>query len=107
MAIEKKLYNLTELSEVLMASPSTVRDHISRGLMGSTLPQGFKVGRSWRWRIIDVENWLTDRAAAGEKPRANARARVVAGVAEMKRQQGRPTKAEQIQRRQRGGLARC
>lgn len=89
-----KLLDINDLAEWLGRSPNTIKSDLSR--CPDTLPPGFKIGRDWRWRPVDVIAWIDLQAKlAWDKRFGTGLSQTVA----TRRRPGRPTKAEEIARR--------
>ncbi|WP_312793047.1 helix-turn-helix transcriptional regulator [Diaphorobacter nitroreducens] len=89
--MQQLLVSPTELSRLLGLAPQTIYNRLS---IGGDLPAVIRIGRLPRFAIADVHAWLdTKRAAATRKHQLTS----------APRRPGRPTKAEQIARRQSTG----
>lgn len=85
--MQQLLVSPTELSELLGLAPQTIYNRLCTG---GDLPPAIRIGRLPRFAIADVHAWLdTKRAAAMHKHQPAPPCRP-----------GRPTKAEQVARRQ-------
>jgi excisionase family DNA binding protein len=59
MMQETTLLNVKDVAGMLNLGVSTVWRHVKNGEM----PKPIKIGRAVRWRTIDIQKWLDDRAA--------------------------------------------
>jgi excisionase family DNA binding protein len=96
-----KLLTPAELAEKLGLAVQTV---YNRRATGGSLPRAMMIGSRVRFRLEDVEHWLTcqyesfptQKLAGGQHDEISQR------VDETPRRVGRPTKAEQVRRRKLG-----
>lgn len=58
-SVPTRILTAEEVGEVLRLPTSTLQDLARR--RHSAVPQGFKVGRAWRWRAEDVEAFVSSR----------------------------------------------
>ncbi len=79
-----EVLKVKQVAEILNTSPQSIRNQISRGREGVSVPPSFLLGTRRVWLREAVMNWLQTKASVGMPP---------------KRKFGRPTKIEQLQRR--------
>lgn len=84
-----KLVTPSELSEMVGLAIQTIYNRHSKG---GDLPPAIKLGKALRWDVEDVRAWV-----AGQRQQ---RPTCPAPIAPAKRRPGRPTKREEIARRQ-------
>ena len=83
-----EVLNVKQVAELLNTTPQSVRNQVSRGGEGVSIPPSFKLGARRVWLREQVEAWLREKAGIAAPPASKP---------------GRPTKVEQAQRR-RGGV---
>ena len=96
----QKLLTPADLADLLGLKIQTVYNRICKG---RDLPPSIKTGRVQRWRPADVESWLEAIKQAQHQSTPVAPQKPV--IQEAKRRRGRPTKQEQIARREAAGGA--
>jgi len=79
-----EVLTVKQIAELLNTSPQSVRNQISRGREGISVPPSFRLGARRVWLREAVMAWLREKAGVVTPPRWKL---------------GRPTKVEQAQRR--------
>ncbi len=51
-----EIFTLQELSEYLKISEKTMYSYVQKGVV-----PGIKIGTAWRFRKLDIENWLDEQ----------------------------------------------
>ena len=85
-----EVLNVKQVAELLNTTPQSVRNQVSRGGEGVSIPPSFKLGARRVWLREQVDAWLREKAGIVAPPVAKP---------------GRPTKVEQAQRRRVGKRA--
>ncbi|MGR8024366.1 MULTISPECIES: helix-turn-helix domain-containing protein [Burkholderiales] len=81
--------SVAQVAEITSEAPQTIRNRLSKGSKVKYPIPSFKVGRKRVFRLIDVAAFIDQQCAEDPSNPANLRPR-----------RGRPTKAEQIAKRQ-------
>lgn len=79
-----EVLNVKQIAELLNTTPQSVRNQISRGREGISVPPSFRLGARRVWLRDAALSWLREKAGVNEP---------------LKTKPGRPTKIEQLQRR--------
>jgi prophage regulatory protein len=83
-----RLIDIKELSQTISLAEQTIYNRFNTG---GDLPPAIKLGRSLRWRESDVAAWIANKQPATIPEQLHAAPAI--------RRRGRPTKSEQITRR--------
>jgi len=78
-----EILTVKQLAELLSTTPQSIRNQISRGREGVSVPPSFKLGARRVWLRDAVMAWLRAKAGVAASPQQKP---------------GRPTKAEQLAR---------
>ncbi|MPT39421.1 MAG: DNA-binding protein [Achromobacter sp.] len=92
-----KLLTSDQLAAVLGVSVQTLYNRRTRG---EPLPPCVKVGRLLRYEQTEVHAWLASQRETQHVPQVTLATPERAAAPQVARRRGRPTKAEQIRRRQ-------
>jgi predicted DNA-binding transcriptional regulator AlpA len=95
--IQKKFYNIEEMSALLGKSTNSIYGHLARRQYDA-VPVPMKLGRRLAWLIEGVEVWIAEKARQAEAMREKYYREVLNA---QPKKRGRPTKAEEIARRKR------
>lgn len=94
-----KLLSPAELAGLLDMAPQTI---YNRHSIGASLPPCVRIGRLVRFPLDGVETWIAAQAEQPMSPPPHQTEQPMAPPPHQTRRPGRPTKAEQIARRQGG-----
>ncbi|PUE48989.1 hypothetical protein B9Z47_05595 [Limnohabitans sp. 2KL-1] len=95
----QSLLTVTELAQFLGISPQTIYNRRSYGTPHA-LPTCVQIGAIARYRLSDVEAWLDQLSHESRNETYESKS------AELPKRRGRPTKAEEIQRRKKIDVGR-
>lgn len=87
--VQKRFYNIEELSIILGKTIAAVHGHLSRRQFDA-VPPPMKLGRRLAWLVESVDAWIEQKAAAAEAQSAEYQAVITTKP----KKRGRPTKAE-------------
>lgn len=87
--VQKRFYNIEELSIILGQTIAAVHGHLSRKQFDA-VPPPMKLGRRLAWLVESVDAWIEQKAQAAEAQSAEYRA----AITSKPKKRGRPTKAE-------------
>lgn len=93
--IQKRFYNIAELSTILGKSIAAINGHLARKQFDA-VPPPIKLGRRLAWLVDSVETWIEEKAAQAA---AEVKDKRYCSELPAKRR-GRPTKNEQKARSQ-------
>jgi len=91
--VNKRFYNIEELSIILGKSIASIHGHLARKQFDA-VPPPIKLGRRLAWQVESVDAWIDDKSAQAEIRAKNSLGHALPPV----RRRGRPTKAEQRDR---------
>lgn len=94
--VEKRFYNIEELSTILGKSIASVHAHLARKQFDA-VPPPIKLGRRLAWVVDAVEAWIAQKVN-------QAQPQVEIHVPTQPRKRGRPTKAEAMAKKRHSGL---
>jgi hypothetical protein len=83
-----EVMTVKQIAELLNTTPQSVRNQISRGREDISVPRSFRLGNRRVWLREAAFAWLREKAGVVTPPRIKP---------------GRPTKAEQLERRRDAG----
>lgn len=87
MALEKKFYNIEEMSELLGKSIASIYGHLARKQFDA-VPPPMKLGRRLAWLVSGVDEWVDMKIREVEREQAKYMEKMSSGV----RRRGRPRK---------------
>lgn len=69
----RRIMTITELAQILMTTPASIRNQLSRGREGISVPPSMRLGGRRVWHVEMVDAWLRKRAGLdidpGQPPR--------------------------------------
>lgn len=87
--LEKKFYNIEEMSAILGKSIASIYGHLARKQFDA-VPMPMKLGRRLAWLVTGVDEWVLGKVAEAEERQRAYMEHMKAPV----RRRGRPRKGE-------------
>lgn len=89
MALEKKFYNIEEMSAILGKSIASIYGHLARRQYDA-VPMPMKLGRRLAWLVSGVDEWVEGKIQEVKREQKAYVEKMSGGV----RRRGRPRKGE-------------
>ena len=89
--VQKRFYNIEELSTILGKSIAAIHGHLARKQFDA-VPPPMKLGRRLAWLVESVEAWINGKAAQSAEQVEEYKK--LMPIQALNRRRGRPTKAE-------------
>lgn len=68
--MKSKIYYTNDLATFLNISDAALRNKINRKAWPECIPEPFRIGRKWAWKVDSVQEWLQKRSSISSRQSA-------------------------------------